>query len=253
MKIRGSMRATAAGGLSGALLALLTVEEALWGMSQERTSRYVHRWARSLLRIMRVDLRLDGDPRQLDAHPSLARLVVANHRSTIDIPLMLHLFGGQMLARGDMAAWPLIGILSRRVGTLFVDRDDPTSGAGAVQRMRARMRAGVTIGVFPEGTTFPGDEVRPFQAGAFVAVARERGIVLPVGIAYERDDAIYGDEPIGDHLARLAQARTTSVAVAIGTPISATGAGVAGLAQRAHDEVQRLVRRARDLIDRPRP
>ena len=109
------------------------------------------------------------------------------------------------------------------------------------------------IGVFPEGTTFPGDEVRPFQAGAFMAIARERGIVLPVGIAYERDDAVYGDEPIGDHLKRIIQAPSTSVAVAVGAPISAMGAGVAGLADRAHDDVQSLVHRARGLIGRARP
>jgi 1-acyl-sn-glycerol-3-phosphate acyltransferase len=179
--------------------------------------------------------------------------VVANHRSTIDILLMLHLFGGQLLARGDMATWPAIGVLARRVGTLFVDREDPTSGAAAIKRMRARMRAGMIIGVFPEGTTFPGDEVRPFQAGAFMAIARERGIVLPVGIAYERDDAVYGDEPIGDHLKRIIQAPSTSVAVAVGAPISAMGAGVAGLADRAHDDVQCLVHRARGLIGRARP
>jgi 1-acyl-sn-glycerol-3-phosphate acyltransferase len=253
MKIRGPLRAAAAGGLSGALLALLSIEEVARGTTEERRSRYARRWARSLLGILRVDLRVDGDPRQLDAHPSLARLVVANHRSTIDILLMLHLFGGQLLARGDMATWPAIGVLARRVGTLFVDRDDPSSGAAAIKRMRARMRSGVTIGVFPEGTTFPGDEVRPFQAGAFMAVARERGIVLPVGIAYERDDAIYGDEPIGEHLKRLVEAPSTVVAVAVGAPMAAAGAGVAALAERAHDEVQLLVHRARGMIGRPRP
>ena len=66
--------------------------------------------------------------------------------------------------------------------------------------MRERLRRGITVGVFPEGTTFPDDEVREFQAGAFVAVAREKGIVLPVGIAYERADSIYGNEPIADQL-----------------------------------------------------
>jgi 1-acyl-sn-glycerol-3-phosphate acyltransferase len=253
MNVRAPLRAVAAGGLSGALLTLLAVEERLAGATDERRERYARTWARSLISILRVDVRLDGDPQQLGDHGSRARLVVANHRSTIDILLMLHLFGGQLLARGDMATWPLIGVLARSVGTLFVDRDDPTSGAGAVQRMRTRMRAGVTIGVFPEGTTFPGDEVRPFQAGAFVAITREKGIVLPVGIAYEREDAIYGDEPIAEHLQRLAAASRTSVGVAIGTPVSTTGSGVATLAERAHDEVQRLVYRARSMIGRPRP
>jgi len=255
MKIRAPLRAAAAGGVSGAMMAALVIEERLHELTDERRSGYARRWARSLLRILRVHLQVDGA--ELDGPPAsptaTPRLVVANHRSTIDILLMLHLFGGQLLARGDMATWPAIGVMARRAGTLFVRRDDPASGAGAVQRMRERLRRGISIGVFPEGTTFHGDEVREFQPGAFVAIARERGIVLPVGIAYESDDAIYGDEPIVDHLKRLAQARTTSVVVAIGTPILATGAGVTGLAEHAHDEVQRLVHRARSLVGPARP
>jgi 1-acyl-sn-glycerol-3-phosphate acyltransferase len=257
MKIRAPLRAAAAGGLSGAMLAALLIEERLHALTDERRSSYARRWARSLLDILGVELQLDGAADET-AGPNgsnvvTPRLVVANHRSTIDILLMLHLFGGQLLARGDMATWPAIGVMARRAGTLFVDRENPTSGAGAVQRMRERLRRGITIGVFPEGTTFPGDEVRAFQAGAFVAIAREKGIIVPVGIAYERADAIYGDEPIAVHLKRLVQARTTSVGVAIGAPMSATGAGVARLAEKAHDEVQRLVNRARGMVGHARP
>jgi len=257
MKIRAPLRAALAGGMSGAMLAALSLEELMHEVTEERRNGYVRRWARLLLGVLRVDLRVDDEMGGIDvlveSRGEKPLLVVANHRSTIDILLMLHLFGGQLLERGDMASWPAIGLMARRAGTLFVDRSDPTSGAGAVQRMRERLRRGITVGVFPEGTTFPDDEVRAFQAGAFVAVAREKGIVLPVGIAYERADSIYGNEPIADHLKRLAQARSTSVAVAIGTPISATGAGVAGLAERAHDEVQRLVHRARGVISRAPP
>jgi 1-acyl-sn-glycerol-3-phosphate acyltransferase len=257
MKIRAPLRVAAAGGLSGAILAALTIEELLHEVTEERRNGFVRRWARSLLGVLGVDVQVDGALGDVGAsngsHGVVPRLVVANHRSTIDILLMLHLFGGQLLARGDMATWPGIGVMARRAGTLFVDRDDPASGAGAVQRMRERLRRGISIGVFPEGTTFPGDEVREFQAGAFMAIAREKGIVLPVGIAYHDADAIYGDEPIADHLKRVLQTRATSVGVAVGTPISATGTGIAGLAQHAHDEVQRLVHRARSLVGRGRP
>ena len=100
----------------------------------------------------------------------------------------------------------------------------------------------------PEGTTFAGDDVREFQAGAFIAVAREKGAVTPVGVAYETRDAIYGDEPVGDHMKRIARAPAIRVAVAVGTPFSAAGAGVRSLAERARSEVQALVRRARGVV-----
>jgi lyso-ornithine lipid O-acyltransferase len=138
--------------------------------------------------------------------------------------------------------------MARRAGTLFVDRTDPASGAAAVQRIRNRLRRGITISVFPEGTTFEGDEVHTFQAGAFVAIARERGEVLPVGIAYERADAIFGDEPVMDHMKRLVRAPVTRVGIAVGAPFATAGAGVAGLAASMQSDVQRLVHRARALV-----
>jgi 1-acyl-sn-glycerol-3-phosphate acyltransferase len=228
------------------MLAALTVEHRLKPVSDERLNAYVRRWARSLLRLLRVDLRVDPNP-VTHENGGTPRLVVANHRSTVDILLMLHLFGGNLLARGDMAHWPGIGVLARRAGTLFVDREDPASGAAAVQSMRERLRRGITVCVFPEGTTFRGDDVREFQAGAFIAVAREKGLVTPVGIAYETPDAVYGDEPVADHMKRLARSPSTRVAVAIGVPFSAAGAGVRPLAERARREVQTLVTKARGM------
>jgi lyso-ornithine lipid O-acyltransferase len=235
------------GGVSGAMLAALTVEHRVRPVTDERLDAYVRSWARSLLRLLHVELLVDASP-EVFAKGGGPRLVVANHRSTVDILLLLHLFGGNLLARGDMANWPAIGVMARRAGTLFVDREDPSSGAAAVQSMRDRMRRGINVSVFPEGTTFPGDEVREFQAGAFVAVAREKGSVTPVGIAYETPDAIYGDEPVGDHMKRIARSPTIRVAVAVGASFSAAGAGIRPLAERARTEVQALVTRARGIV-----
>ena len=96
-------------------------------------------------------------------------LVVANHRSTADILVLLRAFGGHMVSRADLARWPLVGVAARAVGTVFVDRANAASGANAVRAIRDRLAEGHTVIVFPEGTTFPDDEVRPFHAGAFVA------------------------------------------------------------------------------------
>jgi len=245
--LRAPLRAAAMGGVSGAMLAALTVEHRVRPVSDERLDAYVRSWAKSLLRLLHVDIEVDAPPGAFEKGGA-PRLVVANHRSTVDILLMLHLFGGNLLARGDMANWPAIGVMARRAGTLFVDRRDPSSGAAAVQSMRERFRRGITVCVFPEGTTFPGDEVREFQAGAFVAIAREKGLITPAGIAYETPDAIYGDEPVGDHMKRVAKSPSIRVAVAVGAPFSAAGAGVRSLAERARSEVQALVGRARSTV-----
>lgn len=249
MVLGAPLRAAAVGGLSGAMLAALALEERVSPVSDERRNVYVRTWARSLLKLLHVDIELDAASGALDERSR--RLVVANHRSTIDILLMLHLFGGSLLARGDIADWPALGVMARRAGTLFVDRDDPTSGAAAVQRIRECLRRGITVCVFPEGTTFPGDEVREFQAGTFIAIAREKGDIVPVGFAYARQDAIYGDEPVTDHMKRIVRTPSIRVGVGIGSPFSATGSGVRWVATKARDEVQKQVNRARILVGGP--
>ena len=255
--LRLSLRAALAASSSAALFSALQVDKLVRPLEgtkdDERKDPYVQAWARALLRILGVE-RVDvthGAGVAEGGRVVVARggrVVVANHRSTLDILIMLDLFGGHLLARGDMAGWPVMGKLAREAGTLFVDRQDPASGAGAVQRVRSRLRAGRTITVFPEGTTFLDDEVRAFHPGAFVAAAREKVPVLPVGIAYENVDACFGDEPIGAHGKRLFTARRTRVAVAIGEAIPSRGHSLNALRDQAHEQVQSLVRRARAAL-----
>ncbi len=240
------MRVAAAGGVSAAMLAVMIVEERLHGLDESRLDAYSRGWARSLLKMLDVDAKIDAAPGALEK-PARPRLVVANHRSTIDILLMLDLFGGNLLARGDMAEWPAVGVMARRAGTLFVDRGNAASGAAAVRRIRDRLRRGITISVFPEGTTYAGDLVREFSAGAFLAIARERGEVLPVGIAYERPDAVFGDEPVMDHMKRLVRTPTIRVGIAIGAPVEASK-NVVAFAAEMRSRVQALVEKARALV-----
>lgn len=206
---------------------------------------HVHLWAQAQRRLLGVQIVTQPAPRPRPAGP---QLVVSNHRSALDIVVMLELFGGSLLSRADLAAWPALGALARAAGTLFVDRDDSHSRISAIRKVRARLLSGATVVVFPEGTTFPGDEVRPFQPGAFMGIAHAAGHVVPVGLAYQDDAALFGEESFPEHLSRLLQLRQTRVGVAVGDPLPAAGASAKSLAQSAHREVQRLVESARELV-----
>ncbi len=226
----------------------MELEARLIADAPERRERFVRLWAKGMLRALGVEVLGAPAPPPTPGRP---RLVVANHRSTVDILVMLDAFGGHMLARGDMANWPVMGPLATAAGTLFVDRADKHSGAAAVKRMRELLARGRTMGVFPEGTTHAGDEVRPFHPGAFAAIARARGEVVPVGIAYDGDHAIFGDEEFGPHARRILEAAATRVAFVVGAPIVA-GTDIGALRDRAHADVQSLVHRARARLDSSR-
>jgi 1-acyl-sn-glycerol-3-phosphate acyltransferase len=212
--------------------------------------RWVGAWCAALLGLFGI--RVIAKKGRLPLPGGRGHLVVANHRSTADILLLLRSFGGHMVSRADLASWPLVGIAARSVGTVFVDRADAVSGANAVRTIRSLLAEGSTVIVFPEGTTFPDDEVRPFHAGAFVAALRSGADVVPVGIAYQKGSgAAFVNESFGAHLARMAAAEPSRVAMCVGEPIAiAQNARALEVRGRAHAEVQRLVAAARTLVDR---
>jgi 1-acyl-sn-glycerol-3-phosphate acyltransferase len=203
--------------------------------------RYKRAWCDAILKLFGIRVRVIGAP---PATPS-GLVIVANHRSALDIPVMFHTFGGHMLSRADISGWPLLGTMARTIGTVFVDRDSKTSGATALSGVVALLKKGRRVTIFAEGTTFEGDEVHPFHPGAFVAARRAGVSVLPVGIAYDRgSEAAYGNETFMHHLGRVASAPPSGVTVAIGEPMAAQKE------MRAFAEETRLV--VADLIARAR-
>lgn len=179
--------------------------------------RYKHAWCGAMLKIFGIEVRVLGSLPARDT----GLVIVANHRSAIDIAVMFHTFGGHMLSRGDVSGWPLLGTMAKKIGTVFVDRESKKSGAAALSGVVSLLKRGRWVTIFAEGTTFAGDDVHPFHPGAFAAARRANVPVLPVGIAYDRNsEAAYVDETFLHHLGRVASAPPSGVTVAIGTPIA---------------------------------
>jgi 1-acyl-sn-glycerol-3-phosphate acyltransferase len=254
MAVSGTLRKAArAGGfvgVTGAMLPAFYLRQKLTKKDDEREvrDRWVSRWSGALLSLFSIRCTIDGDIPPLSTERG--RLVVVNHRSAVDIGILLHAFGGKMLSRADIARWPVIGPAAKIVGTIFVDRGSSQSGVVAIRKIEGELKRGETVNMFPEGTTFDGDVVRPFQRGGFVAARAARAEILPVGLAYEKGSgAAFFNETFMSHLGRMsAAAQPTRVVMAIGAPFIATDPSAA-LARRAEEDVGRLVALARSRLD----
>jgi 1-acyl-sn-glycerol-3-phosphate acyltransferase len=250
--IRRTARIAGFGTVTATMLPAFLAQQAIVAPAERDVlrDRWVAAWASALLGVFGVRVQSRGP---LPVH-GRGHLVVANHRSTADILVLLRAFGGRMVSRADLANWPLVGPAARAVGTVFVDRSDAVSGASAIRSIRSRLAQGSTVILFPEGTTFSGDEVRPFHAGAFVAALHCGADIVPAGLAYETGSgAAFVDESFPAHLARMAAAAPSRVAMCIGATIAiGDNARAAQLRDEAHAEVQRLVHEARTMVD-PKP
>ncbi len=218
-------------------------------------NKWVSRWARNNLRIYNIQVDAHGpyvDEKKL--YPSLGpdgvgRIFVLNHSSAIDIPIALALAEAHAISRHDLAQWPVIGKSSRRVGTLFVDRTNRRSGASVLQEVSQALAVGEGVVMFPEGTSFPGDEVHEFRNGAFNAARRAGAQIIPVGLAYGDDAAYYHHESFMSHVRTVTTLSKLPVAVEIGEPIDCEGRSVLEVKACAHEAVQQLVNVARGRLE----
>jgi len=147
----------------------------------ERLDQWLQRWwsggilRRCGFRIVRV-----GEPQ------SGAVLFVANHVSWLDIELMHSQRVMSFVAKAEIARWPLIGWLASRAGTIFHRRGSGHSLNAVMEQAVERLRDGMSVGVFPEGGTGPGDRLRTFHARIFQIAADAQVTVQPVAISYGR-------------------------------------------------------------------
>lgn len=217
-----------------------------WAPDRERhDDRWKARWAEGVRKIVGLDMRVvEG---QASWSSPRGRLVIANHRSPLDIVALMNLFGGHFLANHRVANAPIIGKGSRRIGTVFVDRSDRWSGANAIRAMRRLLARGRTLIVFPEGTTFGGDEVRPFKGGGFAAASGLGIDVIPVGIAYTPGHE-FASGRTGDHVRSFLSRPRTPVWIAIGEPVPFPAQRKA-VEEAFRQRVQALVHRARAAAD----
>ena len=135
------------------------------------------------------------------------------------------------------------------IGTLFVDRTSRRSGAAVLKEVAHVVERGEAVAMFPEGTAYPGDEVRPFHNGAFNAARCSEAQLVPMGIAYDNEAAYFGRESFMAHIRRVAGLKELRVAVEIGSPLDYAGLRTAEIKELAHQQVQELVHSARARLE----
>jgi 1-acyl-sn-glycerol-3-phosphate acyltransferase len=191
-------------------------------------------WA-EMCRLLGVKVRMIGVPahRTGDGRPVV---FVSNHSSWLDVPVLGGRLEACFIAKDEIARWPMIGWIARLGRTVFIRRQR-TSTARERDEMRARLAAGDSLVLFPEGTTSDGSRVLPFRS-AFLSVAQlpatpegKPPMVQPVSVVYDRLAflpagrasrplfAWYGEMDFGTHFWRLVQHRGLRATVLLHTPL----------------------------------
>jgi 1-acyl-sn-glycerol-3-phosphate acyltransferase len=117
-------------------------------------------------------------------------IFVLNHISYLDAALAVNSIRQpfRALGKAEMASLPLFGFIYRSC-VVMVDRKDPANRARSLSRMKAILRKGISIMIFPEGTfNETGRPLKDFYDGAFRIAIETQTPVMPVVFldAYQR-------------------------------------------------------------------
>lgn len=196
-----------------------------------------------------------------------AFLIAANHLSVLDAIVLASVFDVAFLGKSDIAEWPVVGWVTRTVGMIPVHRDRRMATSDLVQRVRDRLHSGVSVLVFPEGTTSDGTALRRFKTGAFESVVDiEDAYVLPVCLAYSSRNPrtrqaseipVTWHDPktsMTSHCWDVLRIRKTVARVYIGEPQAVVSRDRRSIARSIEDAVQSLREEAwPELADRGSP
>lgn len=177
------------------------------GLAGGRGQRPLRRsWARMICRLLGLRIEVAGEP------PRPPFVLVANHLSYLDILALLSELDGVFVAKSEIAGWPILGVLARSTGTIFVERARKSQLPQVLEQVVQALGRGNGVVFFPEGTSSRGAAVLPFKASLFEVALRTGLPVHTASLHYEvprgsqpawLSVAWWGDMTFTDHFLRL--------------------------------------------------
>ncbi|HEY3275323.1 MAG TPA: lysophospholipid acyltransferase family protein [Syntrophorhabdaceae bacterium] len=137
-------------------------------------------WAKSLLSVWGVRITVRG----LENIPTPPFIFMCNHQSALDIYTLIAglPLAFKWLAKRELFRIPFIGWAMTRAGYISIDRENPREALKAIDDAGRKIRQGMVIIIFPEGTRSEDGQLLPFKQGVFNLAQRARVPIVPVGI-----------------------------------------------------------------------
>jgi 1-acyl-sn-glycerol-3-phosphate acyltransferase len=139
-------------------------------------------WGKALIKLM-PGWRVTIEGQEFLPIGDVPFIMVANHESMADIWAMYYL-GVQFrwLSKKEVFNIPMIGHAMRWAEYVSVDRKNRESGVEAMRQSAIRLRQGLPMFFFPEGTRSTDGQIKKFKLGAFKLASEEKVPILPIAI-----------------------------------------------------------------------
>jgi 1-acyl-sn-glycerol-3-phosphate acyltransferase len=162
------------------ILSSVAIVVSLFDRSGDRIWRIARFWSRLHLRVCGIRVLVTG----LERLSEPPYILMGNHQSALDIFALLAAvpFSIRWVAKRELFAIPVFGWAIRRGGYISLDRAKAREAVKAMEEAVARIRKGVSVVIFPEGTRSPTGALLPFKKGSFSLLFKAGVPAVPVGI-----------------------------------------------------------------------
>ncbi|MHC1744084.1 MAG: lysophospholipid acyltransferase family protein [Syntrophobacteraceae bacterium] len=139
-------------------------------------------WGMANLRVAGTRVQVEG----LDKiAPGQSYVFAANHQSWFDIFAIYACIPVQFrwLAKEELFHVPVLGPAMKACGAIPIDRGDRRKAFESINQAAAKVRAGTSIVIFPEGTRSVDGVLQGFKTGGFILAIKSQQPMLPISIS----------------------------------------------------------------------
>ncbi len=218
----------------GLTLPLMPLQALLLKTSPKAARRFPNWYHRQVCRVLGLKLQIEGAVVE-----NAPVLLVCNHTSWLDIPVLSALAPVSFVAKREVGGWPFVSALAKLQRSVFVDRTRRQATGDAAAEIMNRLHDGDTIVLFAEGTSSDGNRVLPFKTSLFGAVSGEsaaepRLVVQTAAVVYTHLRGIplsradrprigwYGDMEMTSHAWGVLRSGPITVTIKVGPPVPLT-------------------------------
>jgi 1-acyl-sn-glycerol-3-phosphate acyltransferase len=148
--------------------------------------RYARLWGKVALWANRVKVKVEGMEHLKEEGPYV---FMSNHQGSYDIFALLgHLpFQFKWLAKKELFSIPFFGWTMAVAGYISIDREGTRETVEAMNKAAERIRDGMSVVIFPEGSRSQDGTVQPFKKGGFTLAIKAKVPIVPLALTGSRE------------------------------------------------------------------
>jgi len=147
---------------------------------------YARLWGKTALLANRVKVKIEGIEHLNGRGPYI---FMSNHQSYYDVFALLgHLpYQFKWLVKKELFSIPFFGWTMAAVGYISIDRGGSRDTVEAMNEAAQKIRNGMSVTIFPEGSRSPDGSIQPFKKGGFTLAIKSKVPIVPIAIDGSRN------------------------------------------------------------------